>query len=110
MGKSEIPRRIMDLLHWNDLERDAVMATGKVNEETSVAETGRKFHYEMSECQHLKYDCLMWGSSICGNGKLYKLGSDWAVFTVSFVFVVYFLSEEGWIIIKIKGTARHGMK
>jgi len=59
MGKSEIPRRIMDLLHLNDLRHDAVMATRKVNEETLVDETGRKFHYELSDCQHLKYDCLM---------------------------------------------------
>jgi len=30
-----------------------------------------------------------------------KLGSDWAVFTISFVFLVYFLSEEDWIVLKI---------
>jgi hypothetical protein len=110
MGKSEIPRWIMDWLYWNDLGHDTVMATGKVNEETLVAETGRKFHYELSECQHLKYDCLMWGIGIRGNGKIYKLDSDWAIFTINFVLIVYFLPEEGWIIIKIKGPARHGMQ
>jgi hypothetical protein len=58
------------------MTRYMMMATCKLNEETSVSETRRKFLYELSECQHLKYDCLVWGIGICGNGKLFKLGSD----------------------------------
>jgi hypothetical protein len=58
------------------MSRNMMMATCKINEETSVSETSRKLLYELSGCQHPKYDWRMWVIGVCGNGKLFTLGSD----------------------------------